>query len=282
MHWKNKLKKFHPVLLVLSAIFLICGYGVEILIFFVALAIHELSHAITAKKFGYKLSNFYLMPYGACLSYNSTFLEKEEILIALAGPLSNLVTALVCISFWWIIPASFALTEYFVQCNFYLAIFNFLPCYPLDCGRIIKAILKDKFSENISIKISKILSIMFASIFLIAFIVSVFVKINLNFLMISILLMFGVFDTKFQGKYEKIFCDKQNLLKKGISVKCMAVDSNITLLKLSKKLSSTKYCVFYVTNGERVTMITETTLAKLCQNYSSCCTLQQVINSKRA
>lgn len=282
MHWKNKLKKFHPVLLMLSAIFLICGYGIEILIFFVALAIHELSHAIAAKKFGYKLSNFYLMPYGACLSYNSVFLEREEILIALAGPLSNLVTALVCISFWWIIPSSFVFTEYFVQCNFYLAIFNFLPCYPLDCGRIIKAILKDKFSEKTAVKISKILSVVFAGIFFVAFVFSVFVKINLNFLMIAILLVFGVFDTKFQGKYEKIFCDKQKYLKKGISVKSIAVDSSITLLKLSKKLSSTKYCVFYVANGEKVTLITETTLEKLCQNYSPCCTLRQVLNSKKA
>ena len=169
-----------------------------------------------------------------------------------------------------------------MQCNFYLALFNFLPCYPLDCGRIIKAIIKDKFSENISIKISKILSIVFASIFLLAFTISFFVKINLNFLIISIILLFGVFDTKFQGKYEKIFCDKQNLLKKGIGVKSIAVDSNITLLKLSKKLLSTKYCIFYIISGNKVTMITETTLSKLCQNYSLCCTLQQVINSKKA
>ena len=157
MFWKNRIKKLHPSLIILSVIFLIFGYGLEVLVFLIALFFHELAHGLVAKKFGYSLSNFYLMPYGACLAYeDNIFLEREEIKIALAGPLVNLIISLICIALWWIFPISYAYTYYFVECNFYLALFNFLPCYPLDCGRIIKAVIKNKFSDktaNITAKV---------------------------------------------------------------------------------------------------------------------------------
>lgn len=278
MHWKNKLKKIHPSLMILSVIFLICGYGYEVLIFLLALVIHEASHAMIAKKYGYKLSNFYLMPYGACLSYEGIFLEKEEIAIALAGPLSNLVTALLCIAVWWIFPSSYVFTKYFVQSNFYLAIFNFLPCYPLDCGRIVRAIIKDKYSEKFAIKIAKFLSCFFVAVFFLMFLISFFVKINFNFLMISIVLLFGLFDNKFQGKYEKILKDKSFYLKKGINTKTIAITGKTSILNLTKKISSTKYNIFYVIGDEKVAILTETKLLKLCERYNPTTTLDEILS----
>lgn len=276
MFWKNNIKKLHPTLIVLSIIFLVMGYGTEVLIFLIALFLHELAHWFVAKRFGYKLVNFYLMPYGACLSYNETFLEREEILIALAGPITNLFMCIVIIALWWIIPISYAYTYYFVQCNFYLALFNFLPCYPLDAGRILKAIVKNKFSYEKAIKVTKILCYIFSFIFFVMFVISCFILINFNFLMISILLFLGIFDTNFQGKYEKIYVDKEKLLEKGIAVKCLAVNGNYTLLKAYKKFSSTKYNILYIVIDGKVKLITENNLEKLIRKHSPTTTFNEI------
>lgn len=277
MHWKNRIKKFHPALIVLTVIFLIFGYGFEVLIFMIALTFHELAHGLVAKKFGYTLSNFYLMPYGACLSYKeNVFLEREEILISLAGPVVNLVLCLLLIAFWWLIPVTYAYTYYFVECNFYLALFNFLPCYPLDCGRIIKAIIKNKYSDAVANKISKILCYVFTIFFIFLFIISCFISINFNYLIISIILFTGVFDNIFQGKYERIYINKEKLLNKGIGVKTIAISGDFTLLKAYKKMCSTKYNVLYLIIDGKTKIITENTLLKLMETYNVKTTFNQI------
>ena len=266
------MKIFHPAFLVFMIVLLIFGYGFLAVVYLMALVFHELGHALVAKKFGYKLKSFYLMPYGACLSYEEhVFLENEEFLIAIAGPLMNLFLCLICIALWWIFPVMYALTLDFASANFFLALLNFLPAFPLDGGRILLANLSNKMDRKKAIKISLIFNYVFCFIFIFVFIISCFNKINFSFLIMAIFLFLSVFDGKFQGKYQRIFSqDKSKILKKGIKLKTMAFSSKVPLYKISREISSTKYNVFFiVSESGKAKLMSENSLKSIIERNNA-------------
>ena len=90
-----------------------------------------------------------IMPFGLRVLFKENFNQgKEEIFVALAGPITSLALVFFCTA------------QEAVYSNILIAIFNLIPIYPLDGGRIIKGILNMKFdeiqAENIVNKISYI------------------------------------------------------------------------------------------------------------------------------
>ena len=150
------MKKLHPAFFVFSVILLVCGYGLFFLTYLLAIVIHELGHGLIAKKLGYKLKNFYLMPYGACLSYEDTFVENDELKIAIAGPIISLLIGFFTVAVWWIFPFTYQYTADFALANFAIAIFNFLPAFPLDGSRIFINLLTEKITRKKALKLTVI------------------------------------------------------------------------------------------------------------------------------
>ncbi len=134
--------RIHPLsfLLILVA----CGVGLwrEIIVLFILVMLHELGHAAVAYSLGYEVETVSLLPFGgvARMSYGSVgFVPKYEAMIAIAGPLVNVLLAgfalaLTVSGFW---SHAFALET--VRLNAWIAIFNLLPVMPLDGGRILRA-----------------------------------------------------------------------------------------------------------------------------------------------
>ncbi len=117
------------------------------LLLFVSILIHELSHSITAIRTGIKIPEITLFIFGgvAKLSQEPTN-PKTELKIAVAGPLASFVLALVFGILARVLggPAPgmvVGIFTYLAWINLALGIFNLVPGYPLDGGRILRALV---------------------------------------------------------------------------------------------------------------------------------------------
>jgi Zn-dependent protease/predicted transcriptional regulator len=120
---------------------------VATILFFASILIHELSHSLTALRCGLKIPEITLFLFGgvAHLSEEPSN-PREELKIAIAGPIASFVLAGV----FWLIQQGLhgnapslvvAIFDYLAWINLALAVFNLVPGYPLDGGRILRAIL---------------------------------------------------------------------------------------------------------------------------------------------
>lgn len=114
------------------------------LLFFVSLLVHELSHSVFARSHGLPVKEITLFALGGVSQ-----IEKEptsaqtEFWMAFAGPLMSAAIGLVCVGAARITPDPrlHAMVAWLGYINLALAVFNMLPGYPLDGGRILRAIL---------------------------------------------------------------------------------------------------------------------------------------------
>ncbi len=132
-------------------------------IIFGSVILHELGHALVGKRAGIPAKAIVLLPIGGVTLMDETrqTLEpgiqtwKRDIRIALAGPMVNLVIALlsgiIVLAFFpqarlWGQPnvISTDLPRSLVWTNLWLALFNLLPAYPMDGGRVLRAIFSRK------------------------------------------------------------------------------------------------------------------------------------------
>jgi stage IV sporulation protein FB len=129
--------------LLLCAIYVYLGLGLEIMVIFASVLLHELSHTIMAAILGVKVAEIELLPFGGQARIDDfTGLDPDrEIYIALAGPIFSLSIA----ALFYFLPAAFPFqTSQLIQINLFLGVFNLLPALPLDGGRILRAYLSTR------------------------------------------------------------------------------------------------------------------------------------------
>ena len=175
------------------------------LLFTVVILTHEFGHFIVAKKRGYKLDYFYIAPYGVSLNYKEKAFESDdEILIALAGPLTNFCLCVICVSLWWIKPEIYFFTSDFVSQSLLLGLFNLLPCYPLDGGRIVCGVLSKQMPRKKAVKLICKLNYIFSAVLFLLFVFSCFNDFNPTLILSSIFLVLGNFEIKNEGVYQSL------------------------------------------------------------------------------
>jgi Zn-dependent protease len=114
--------------------------------------IHELAHAYVAKKVGCNVSSVFIdILYGAALIDMEDTSHKEDIYIIFAGPLSNLLLFLLGYLLIGHVDTGllFDFLTTFNKVNLILFVFNILPIFPMDGGRISKSILSIIFGDKV-------------------------------------------------------------------------------------------------------------------------------------
>ncbi len=146
------------------------SYGLMVLTIFVCVILHEYGHALTGKRFGVKTQDIIISPLGG-LARMTNMPEKpiHEFFIVIAGPLVNLAIGTFIGVIMYFITGKFSMDlltydfnkpeEYIrmlMPINLGLFLFNLIPAFPMDGGRILRSLL--------SIKLGKVKATQIASV----------------------------------------------------------------------------------------------------------------------
>ena len=126
------------------------------LIIMISVIIHEFGHLLVGFLLKMKLEKLELLPVGISVSFkidmknlnkkigNGNLFDIKKILVAIAGPLTNVIIIFV------VNKLNFSITKemLIIYANFLIIIFNLLPIYPLDGGRILKSFLHILFGRR--------------------------------------------------------------------------------------------------------------------------------------
>jgi Zn-dependent protease/predicted transcriptional regulator len=123
---------------------------------FACVALHELGHGVVAQQLGVQVKSITLLPIGGVAALRSIPENPwHEIAITLAGPMVNAGIASVLLPFTGFPSHVFfmsmpqdasGLLEAIVKANIALFVFNFIPAFPMDGGRLLRAVLALAFS----------------------------------------------------------------------------------------------------------------------------------------
>jgi Zn-dependent protease len=136
-----------------------------LLLLFGFVLLHELAHSLMALRFGYRVHDITLWPLGGLARIEGGMDNpKSEFLIAAAGPATNLVLA--ALVYGAILAFGLdqnLLMRYMLFVNILMGLFNLVPAFPLDGGRILRAILARKMphlrATEIAVRTGKVLAI---------------------------------------------------------------------------------------------------------------------------
>ena len=151
---------------------------------FISILIHELSHAYVADRLGWMVSGIHIDLFSGSAAIDTNIHEKDSIPVVAAGPLSNLILAVISFLAAIVFPNDFFVTMIVV--NVLLFLFNILPIYPMDGGRILRDSLYLKLkNRRRSVRISAIVSLITTALVL------VYAILTFSVILIIFCLLFG-------------------------------------------------------------------------------------------
>ncbi|URZ06062.1 site-2 protease family protein [Clostridium felsineum] len=265
-------KYFIPYMIILFFI----GFRGELFSVIILVIIHEITHYVTARIFGFSGFDVEILPFGAVLKLKNIdyATQKEDIIISLSGPILNLILAVI---FYVIFKDSGRSVYYSLYVtNLSLGIFNLMPAYPLDGSRILKNILSEKITYRNASEISIYVSIFIGVIFLIISIFSFFFNVkNFNMLIVAFFILFCSFKEKGRMVYivmGDIVRKKIIFLRKGyIENRMISVSVENNLLNALKVVDKNKYTVITVLDKEMrvIDVIYEDEILEALKNYGN-------------
>lgn len=184
IHWSFGLLAFFVTYTILTndmKLWQVVSYSLLVLSVFVCVVLHEFGHALTAQRFGVDTVDIIVSPIGGIARMNYIPDKPiQEFFITLNGPLVNLILGIVIGAIMYLVTGrfSFDLSTYnlddpleFIRLlsliNFTLFLFNLIPAFPMDGGRILRSLLALKLGKLRATRIASFVGRAFAVGFII-------------------------------------------------------------------------------------------------------------------
>lgn len=179
-------KFFIPYVIML----IFAGFGYSFFVAFFWIVLHETSHIIAARCLGIDNIKMHFIPMGTYIE-SKMFDEtkpKEDIIISFAGPLVNIIMAILLYKVYTVFPSDIVKTSF--NTNLVLGVFNLIPAFPLDGARILRAVLSRKImykrANKITVNCSLVAGFLLLGYFI--FLLSLG-KVNLSLGLIAVLII---------------------------------------------------------------------------------------------
>ncbi|MBL7962303.1 MAG: site-2 protease family protein [Flavobacteriales bacterium] len=153
-----------------------------ILIVFGCVVLHEFGHALMALRFGIRTKDITLLPIGGLANLERIPEEpRKEFLITIAGPLVNLAIVLVAgaiLGYHWVsnafsmpdenAPAWATLSGFLVAVNLWMFLFNLIPAFPMDGGRLLRSALASFMDRaratQVAVTVGRVIALIFIAV----------------------------------------------------------------------------------------------------------------------
>jgi Zn-dependent protease len=174
--------ELHITFLLFMLLFLVGSLQqfIILLMVFSIVLLHELCHSLVALYYKIKVPKIVLTPIGGLANIELPENPKKEFLISIAGPMSNFVLMFVGVALALLTGVSYdqivagfsgdvnlsqpsSILGYFIFINFILGAFNILPGFPMDGGRVFRAVLAFKYdyikATDIAVKVGRVVAL---------------------------------------------------------------------------------------------------------------------------
>lgn len=245
----------HPLFFAFGVYYALTGRLGVFIVYTLSALLHEFGHAQVALNAGFTLKALSLMPYGASVTADLEGISfKDEVAVLVAGPLINLLVAIICVASWWLFPSAYPFTEVVFTANLSLFIINLFPIGTLDGGRILKSFFKEYFSEKTAEVLTKTLGVILSAFLLTCFILDCITaknisKVNFSLLFFSSFALVGVFGSKKRNIYiKRLVGVGSDALKNGVIVKRIAVTSKTKIKRVTALMDANCYNEIFITD----------------------------------
>ena len=186
---KNFSIKLHPIFVLIGCLLLYFKQGEVFLCYLIVSIIHEYAHFAVAKKLAVETGESQMTPFGGMIEMPlHKYPWQIELQVVVAGAGVNLFFAILLAGLWWFFPLTYGVTYTFAMANITTALVNFLPCFPLDGGRVAYMVAKNVLKIKKPEKMVSFLGIMFGTVFIVSFF---FFPFNYTMLTLGIFMILG-------------------------------------------------------------------------------------------
>ncbi|WP_339196944.1 M50 family metallopeptidase [Aeribacillus sp. FSL k6-2211] len=159
----------HPIFWVLIAIGAMTAQFKALCILFSIVFIHEMGHAVCASFFSWRIKSIQLLPFGGAVEMEEHGNRplKEDLFVVISGPIQHLWMQIAAWIFWEANFINDSTYEMFIFFNMSIFLFNLLPIWPLDGGKLLFILLSKQKPFSVAHKeMLRISAVVFSCLFL--------------------------------------------------------------------------------------------------------------------